>query len=170
MVVRVVLAASQAIAGVVEPKLGELLALAEPMPRRAQRRRTLGKTVLPVEPRGCSDRSAEPLLSSSRPFPPKHLLLPVSPLTTLRYTNSAPSVLFTRSDLVSGRIFRCVSSFICLHLGSGYARDLGRAQEGPAKAAKTGRSPRRTPEQFGSAPDLRITPSISWSWTLEGRW
>jgi len=51
MVGRAVVAASQAIAGVVEPKLVDLLALAEPMPPRAQRRRTLGRPVLPVEPR-----------------------------------------------------------------------------------------------------------------------
>jgi len=46
-----VLAASQAIAGVVEPKPVNLLALPEPMPPRAQRHRTLGKRVLPVQPR-----------------------------------------------------------------------------------------------------------------------
>jgi hypothetical protein len=69
MVGRRALAASQAIAGVVEPKLVDLLALPEPMPPRAQRRRTLGKPMLPVEPRDCSDRPSEPLLSSSWPFP-----------------------------------------------------------------------------------------------------
>jgi hypothetical protein len=69
MVGRAALVASQAIAGVVEPKVVNLLALPEPMPPRAQRRRTLGKPVLPVEPRDRSNRSSEPLLSSSWPSP-----------------------------------------------------------------------------------------------------
>jgi hypothetical protein len=99
MVGRPVLAGSQAIVGVVEPKLVDLLALpGPPMAPRAQRRRTLGKPMLPVEPRDCSDRSSEPLLSSSWPFP--HLcscrcrrgLLSVTP------NGLSPGPLRTRSD------------------------------------------------------------------------
>ena len=62
MVVRAVLGGSQAIAGVVEPKLVDLPPRSEPTSPRVQRRRTSGKTVLPVEPRDRSDRSSEPLL------------------------------------------------------------------------------------------------------------
>jgi hypothetical protein len=80
MVGRSLLARTQAMTGMVEPKVVDLLALPEPMPPRAQRRRTLGKSVLPVQPRDRSDRSSEPLLSSSSPFPPGPTLLPVSPL------------------------------------------------------------------------------------------
>ena len=80
MVGRSLLPRTEAITGTVEPKVVDLLALPEPMTPRAQRRRTLGKPVLPVEPRDRSDRSSEPLLSSSWTFPPGPTLLPVSPL------------------------------------------------------------------------------------------
>jgi hypothetical protein len=69
---------TQATGGGLEAKRADLLPLHVPVPPRAERRRTLDKTVLPVELRDRSDKSSEHLLSSSWAFPPARALADVA--------------------------------------------------------------------------------------------